>query len=41
MGRPAKVVRPVKDADIAWIREAAVLYAGYARDFMKGCRRID
>jgi carbonic anhydrase/acetyltransferase-like protein (isoleucine patch superfamily) len=41
MGRPAKVVRPVKDTDTEWIREAAVLYAGYARDFVAGCRRID
>ncbi|HEY3815526.1 MAG TPA: gamma carbonic anhydrase family protein [Polyangiaceae bacterium] len=40
MGRPARVVRPVKEADTEWIREAAVLYAGYARDFMKGCKRV-
>ena len=41
MGRPAKVVRAVKDSDTEWIRHAAVLYAGYARDFVEGCRRID
>jgi carbonic anhydrase/acetyltransferase-like protein (isoleucine patch superfamily) len=41
MGRPAKVIRAVKDSDTEWIRHAAVLYAGYARDFVEGCRRID
>ena len=41
LGRPARVVRPVKESDVAWIREAAVLYAGYARDFADKCRRID
>jgi carbonic anhydrase/acetyltransferase-like protein (isoleucine patch superfamily) len=41
LGRPAKVVRAVKDTDTEWIRSAAVLYSGYARDFLAGCRRID
>jgi carbonic anhydrase/acetyltransferase-like protein (isoleucine patch superfamily) len=41
MGRPAKVVRQVTEADLEWIREAATLYAGYARDFLAGCRRVD
>jgi carbonic anhydrase/acetyltransferase-like protein (isoleucine patch superfamily) len=33
MGRPAKVVRPLKDEDLAWIREAAALYSEYAATF--------
>ncbi|MGD0527258.1 MAG: gamma carbonic anhydrase family protein [Polyangiaceae bacterium] len=41
MGRPAKVIRPVKEADTEWIRNAAVVYAGYARDFLAKCRRVD
>lgn len=40
LGRPAKVVRPVKDEDLAWIRDAAKLYVGYARDFRLTCRRV-
>jgi carbonic anhydrase/acetyltransferase-like protein (isoleucine patch superfamily) len=40
MGRPAKVTRKVTDADIEWIREAGVLYVGYARDFLESSRRI-
>jgi carbonic anhydrase/acetyltransferase-like protein (isoleucine patch superfamily) len=41
MGRPARVIRPVKEADTEWIRNAAVVYAGYARDFLAKCRRVD
>jgi carbonic anhydrase/acetyltransferase-like protein (isoleucine patch superfamily) len=33
MGRPAKVVRALTDADLAWVREAGSLYVGYARTF--------
>ncbi len=33
MGRPAKVVRPLKDADLAMVREAGALYVGYAQTF--------
>ncbi|HEY8041082.1 MAG TPA: gamma carbonic anhydrase family protein [Polyangiaceae bacterium] len=40
MGRPGKVVRAVREEDLAWIREAAVLYAGYARDFRSACTRL-
>ena len=36
MGRPAKVVRPVETGDLEHIREAAALYAGYARDYLSG-----
>lgn len=40
IGRPARVTRAVTDEDMAWIREASRLYAGYARDFVASCRRI-
>jgi carbonic anhydrase/acetyltransferase-like protein (isoleucine patch superfamily) len=33
MGRPAKVVRKLKDEDLAWICEAASLYCAYAKTF--------
>jgi carbonic anhydrase/acetyltransferase-like protein (isoleucine patch superfamily) len=33
MGRPAKLVRPLDQADREHIREAGGLYVGYARDF--------
>lgn len=38
MGRPAKVVRRLEQADIEHIREAGALYVGYARDFSTGLR---
>lgn len=41
MGRPAKVVRKVEDADLSWTREAARLYLGYSADFRNGLRLID
>jgi gamma-carbonic anhydrase len=41
MGRPAKVIREVTAKDIDWIRQAAELYAGYARDFRTKSRLID
>ena len=40
MGRPAKIVRKVEEADLAWTREAAKLYLGYANDFRNGLRKI-
>ena len=40
LGRPATVVRPVKEEELAWIREAASLYVGYARDFRESCKRL-
>jgi carbonic anhydrase/acetyltransferase-like protein (isoleucine patch superfamily) len=33
MGRPAKVVRPLKDADREWIRTSSALYAAYAQTY--------
>lgn len=32
MGRPGKVVRALREADLEQIREAAALYVGYARE---------
>ncbi len=40
IGRPAKVIRRTTDEDLAWIRTAASLYVGYARDFRTTCKRI-
>ncbi len=40
MGRPAKVIRPVTDKDLAWIQGAAAAYVGHARDFATTCKRI-
>ena len=36
LGRPAKRVRTLEDADLAEIREAAALYVQYARDVADG-----
>jgi carbonic anhydrase/acetyltransferase-like protein (isoleucine patch superfamily) len=41
VGRPATVRRPVTSEDLAWIRDAARVYAGYAREFRTGLRRVD
>ncbi|HZU84155.1 MAG TPA: gamma carbonic anhydrase family protein [Polyangiaceae bacterium] len=40
MGRPARVVRAVRDDDLARIRHGASAYVGYARQFERGCKRI-
>jgi carbonic anhydrase/acetyltransferase-like protein (isoleucine patch superfamily) len=40
LGRPAKAVRPVRPEDTAAIHDGASLYAGYALDFLAGCKRI-
>lgn len=34
MGRPARVVRRLEQADIEHIREAGALYVGYAREYL-------
>jgi carbonic anhydrase/acetyltransferase-like protein (isoleucine patch superfamily) len=36
VGRPAKVVRELREEDLARIREAAELYVGYAREYRTG-----
>jgi carbonic anhydrase/acetyltransferase-like protein (isoleucine patch superfamily) len=42
MGRPARVVRAVRDEDLAWIREAGRLYVEYAKSFMSETfQRVD
>lgn len=41
LGRPAKVVRPVTDAEIASIRKSASDYVGFAREFRESCKRVD
>jgi len=40
LGRPAKVKRPAEPRELEWIRTAAALYAGYARDFRTKSRRV-
>jgi carbonic anhydrase/acetyltransferase-like protein (isoleucine patch superfamily) len=40
LGRPAKVLRPVSDDDKLMIAAASALYVGYARDFVKSCKRV-
>jgi carbonic anhydrase/acetyltransferase-like protein (isoleucine patch superfamily) len=40
LGTPAKAIRPVTDAEVAAIREAAAKYVGFARDFVAGCVRL-
>jgi gamma-carbonic anhydrase len=40
MGRPAKVVRPVREEDLAWIRASAQAYMAHARDFRSTCKRL-
>ena len=40
MGRPAKVLRTIRDSDVAWVREAGELYVQYARTFMDGGVRL-
>jgi carbonic anhydrase/acetyltransferase-like protein (isoleucine patch superfamily) len=42
MGRPARVVRQLKDRDLEWVREAGRLYVQYSRTFLSAeVRRID
>lgn len=40
LGRPARVVRALEDADLAQIAEASALYMQYARDFSERLRPI-
>jgi carbonic anhydrase/acetyltransferase-like protein (isoleucine patch superfamily) len=35
MGRPARVIRRLEEADLAGIRKSSALYVEYARDFME------
>jgi len=36
MGQPARVVRPVKDAERKWMAETVTNYMGYANDYKRG-----
>ena len=40
MGRPAKVVRALAPQDLAWVREAGVLYVQYAQTFRSSQVRL-
>jgi carbonic anhydrase/acetyltransferase-like protein (isoleucine patch superfamily) len=40
LGRPARVLRALQEEDRLMIEAASALYVGYARDFVKGCRRV-
>ncbi len=40
LGRPAKALRTVRPEDTAAIHDGASLYAGYALDFLAGCKRV-
>jgi len=40
MGRPASVKRPAQERELEWVRSAAALYVGYARDFRTKLRRV-
>jgi carbonic anhydrase/acetyltransferase-like protein (isoleucine patch superfamily) len=40
LGRPAKVIRPVTDAEVVAIRDSAAKYVGFARDFRSTLRRV-
>jgi carbonic anhydrase/acetyltransferase-like protein (isoleucine patch superfamily) len=41
LGRPAKVVRPVRAEELQGIHDGHTLYAGYARDFLAGLVRVE
>jgi gamma-carbonic anhydrase len=40
MGRPARVVRSLGEADLAQIRESAALYVDYAKDYLERVRAV-
>jgi len=40
MGRPARVVREVTEADLEFIRKGAANYLRYAREFRGACKRV-
>jgi carbonic anhydrase/acetyltransferase-like protein (isoleucine patch superfamily) len=35
MGQPARVVRPLKDAERKWMAETVTNYIGYAKDYKR------
>jgi carbonic anhydrase/acetyltransferase-like protein (isoleucine patch superfamily) len=40
MGRPARVRRPVEEADLAWIIGSSAAYVAHARHFAGKCKRV-
>lgn len=36
IGSPARVTRPLREAELAWLKESAQNYVRYARDYMTG-----
>ena len=36
IGSPAHVKRPLREAELAWLKESAQNYVQYARDYMTG-----
>ncbi|MDE0405153.1 MAG: gamma carbonic anhydrase family protein [Nitrospira sp.] len=36
IGAPARVTRPLREAELAWLKESAQNYVRYARDYMTG-----
>lgn len=36
IGSPARVTRPLREAELAWLKESAENYVRYARDYMNG-----
>lgn len=36
LGSPARVTRPLREAELAWLKESAENYVRYARDYMNG-----
>lgn len=40
IGRPARVIKTLKDEDLAWVREASKLYMEYARNYRSGAVKL-
>lgn len=40
LGRPSKTVRPVTEAELAWIRKSAADYVRFGREFLENCNRL-
>lgn len=36
IGSPARVKRPLRETELAWLKESAQNYVRYARDYMTG-----
>lgn len=40
MGRPAKLLRPLRDGDLEWMLEAGRLYVGYAKTYLSSALKV-